>query len=60
MWKQPEFEVNALLIWTCGRLMKAAVVDAGNVVGTSVGQSIVPTWMPESMSSSKILSKQVA
>ena len=52
--------MNAILTWTVGRLVEAAVVDIGNTIGTDVGLIIVSAGIPESMSSSKISSKEVA
>ena len=40
--------------------MNAAVVDTGNIFGIDVGLIIVSAGIPESMSSSKISSKEVA
>ena len=52
--------MNALLTLGLGRLVNAAVRDMGNVVVTDVGLIIVSAGIPESMSSSKISSKEVA
>ena len=40
--------------------MNAVVGDVGNKVGTDVGLIMVSAGIPESMSSSKISSKEVA